>query len=154
REYLALPPRRWPSRRPATDDSVSPDGRWAATGAGGGQGIRICDARSGKLEKELLRGQGITRPYFSPDGRWLMIVTGTEFGIWEPGTWRLVGQFALEQGGDNLAAAAFAPDGSILAVVVSRTTVCLFETRTWQPLARLQGTDDDLISHMTFTPDG
>src|SRR5262249_28103383 len=31
---------------------------------------------------------------------------------------------------------------------------CLFETRTWQPLARLQGTDDDLISHMTFTPDG
>ena len=104
-------------------------------GGTSGRGVRIWDARSGKLEKELLQGEGVTRPYFSPDGRWLMIVTGTEFGIWEPGTWRLVRQFALEQGGDNLLGAAFTPDGSILAVVESRTTVRLFETRTWQPLA-------------------
>jgi WD40 repeat protein len=154
REYLPLPPRRRPSWRPDTGVSVSPDGRWAATrGPGWGQ-VRIRHAHSGKLEKVLQQGDGVTRPDFSPDRRWLMIATGTEVSIWEPGTWRLERQFVLEQGRTLPAATAFAPDGSILAVVASRTTVSLFETRTWKLLARLQGADDDLIEHMTFTPDG
>jgi WD40 repeat protein/serine/threonine protein kinase len=134
--------------------SASPDGRWAATGTAYGNGVRIWDARSGKLEKELLRGEVNPQPCFSPDGRWLLIVTGSGFRIWESGTWRPVRQFAPDHGGDNPKPYAFTQDGSILAAAVSLTTVCLFDTRTWQPVARLQGADDDWINHVSFTPDG
>src|SRR5262249_53590573 len=76
--------------------------------------------------------------------------TGTEFRVWEPGTWRPVRQIP---GGRP---AAFAPDGKVLAVAASLTSIRLFATATWRPLARLEGPDADLIDEkgVAFTPDG
>ena len=91
---------------------------------------------------------------FSPDGRWLLTATSNEFRLWEPVTWRPVRQIPREQGGDVAAGAAFAPDGKVLAVVDSLTTVRLFDSETWLPLARLQGPDAGLIDWIGFTPDG
>jgi WD40 repeat protein/serine/threonine protein kinase len=138
----------------AISATLSPDGRWAATGTHNGFGVRVWDARTGKRVAELIPDARLSRPIFSPDGRWLLTATGTEFGIWEPGTWRPVRKIAREQTGDVPAAAAFAPGGKVLAVADSLTTVRLFDTETWRPLARLQGPDADLIKEVGFTPDG
>jgi serine/threonine protein kinase/WD40 repeat protein/tetratricopeptide (TPR) repeat protein len=138
--------------------SLSPDGRWAVSGAHNRGGIGVWDAQTGKLVAGLNPDQPAwhwsSRPIFSPDGRWLLAATGSGFRIWEPGTWRPVRQIPREQTGDLAAGAAFAPDGKVLAVAVSLTTVLLVDTETGQPLARLEGPDADLIDLVGFTPDG
>jgi WD40 repeat protein len=131
---------------------VSPDGRWAATGTHNGFGVRVWDARTWKRVTELVPEVRNTRVEFSPDGRWLLIATVTGFGIWEVGTWQPVRRIPKEAGGS--AAAAFSPDGKVLAGQLTPTTVCLFGTGTWRPLARLQGPDGQQINRMRFTPDG
>ena len=73
------------------------------------------------------------------------------FGIWEVGTWQPVRRIPKQTGG---AAAAFSPDGKVLAGQLTPTTACLFGTGTWRPLARLQGTDGQQIGRIEFTPDG
>jgi tetratricopeptide (TPR) repeat protein/WD40 repeat protein len=167
---LAVIPRRWGAtilnlekppgqvppleHRDAVAAALSPDGRWAATGTQHGMGVLIWNARTGKRVMELIPQERTARPAFSPDGRWLLIATGTELGIWEPGTWRAVRQIPREQPGVVPYAAAFAPDSKVLAAAVSPTTVRLFDTETWRPLARLQGSDADPITNVRFTPDG
>jgi WD40 repeat protein len=134
--------------------SLSPDGRWVAAGAFHGYGIKVWDARTGKVETELIRSESITKAVFSPDGRWLLSATGTEYGVWEPVTWRLARRLPRVQTSDIPAGAAFAPDGKVLAIAVSRTEVQFLDTEAWQPLARLQGPDADLIAELAFTPEG
>jgi WD40 repeat protein len=138
----------------ASSLSVSPDGRWAATGTHGGFGVRVWDVRTGNLATELIPGDRSARPVFSPDGQSLLIATGAEFGVWEPGSWRQVRHLPREQTGEVGASAAFSPDGKVLAAAVSLTTVRLFDTETWRPLVRLEGPAADLIGDVGFTPDG
>src|SRR5262249_6553227 len=134
--------------------ALSPDGRLAATGTHNGFGVRVWDARTGGLVKKLLpedRSNGVA---FSPADRWLLITTGMEFGIWDAQTWRPVRRIPREQTGEVAAPAAFSPDGKVLAAAVSLTTVRLFDTETWRPLARLQGPDAARLDQVGFTPDG
>ena len=66
--------------------SVSPDGRWVATGTHNGNGIKVWSVRDNKLERELLiKGSAI--PMFSPDGRWLYTNCATERRLWKVGSW-------------------------------------------------------------------
>jgi WD40 repeat protein len=134
--------------------AVSPDGHWVATGAASGYGVRVWDARTGKQVSELLSGAWSSHPYFSPDGRWLLITTATDIRVWEPGTWREVRKLAHEQVTGSACNLAFSPDGKVLAVAVSLTTIRLFDTDTWRPLARLQGPNTDRIHGLRFTRDG
>ena len=103
----------------ATKPVLSPNGRWAVTDDPQETGSKVWDVRTGKVDKELIREHGWISKFFSQDGRWLLIATGTEFGIWEPGTWRPVRQIPREQPGAVPSAAAFAPDGQVLAVLES-----------------------------------
>jgi WD40 repeat protein/serine/threonine protein kinase len=134
--------------------SLSPDGRWVAAG------LNIWNARTGKVEKELMRNVPGATAVFSPDSRWLLTVTDNEFGIWEPGTWRPIRQIPREKGardGSGVAGstfAAFTPDGKVVAVAVSQTAVQLFDTETWLPLGLLQGPDAYRFDRLQFTPDG
>jgi serine/threonine protein kinase/WD40 repeat protein len=82
---------------------VSPDGRWVATQSfwndGKGVQIKVWEASSGKLVKDLPAERAVWCVGFSPDGRWL--VTRTEWPgravaertanylcLWEVGTWK------------------------------------------------------------------
>src|SRR5262249_53378827 len=57
--------------------ALSPDGRWLATGHLERRRVKIWDAQTGKLARDLDLGGGEMPawPAFSPDGKWL--VTGT-----------------------------------------------------------------------------
>jgi WD40 repeat protein len=148
--------------------SLSPDGRWAAVGSAGtfgaggasepGFGLIVLNARTGKVEKELIKSRVLPASgFFSPDGRWLLTATFNEFGIWEPGTWRPVRQIPREPDNtvvDIAAAAAFAPDGKVVALATSETAVRLLDTDTWLPLSLLQGPDAFHFRRLWFAADG
>src|SRR5262249_55449499 len=51
--------------------SVSPDGRWVATGSHGDTGAKVWDAATGRLVADLVPTQSRVLVCFSPDGKWL-----------------------------------------------------------------------------------
>ena len=67
--------------------SISPDGRWLATGTWKGYGAKVWEAASGKLLKHLETGPNVMVG-FSPDGQWLLTGDGDEYRFWEMGTWK------------------------------------------------------------------
>src|SRR5262249_121302 len=141
----------------------------AAAGRGGSPGHRLGRAAGGRgprlgchgprpegpagaraplgTRERVVRGREPGRP----DGRSLLIATVMRFRMWEVGQWQPVRRIPKQTGG---AAAAFSPDGKVLAGQLTPTTACLFGTGTWRPLARLQGPDGQQIDRMGFTPDG
>jgi tetratricopeptide (TPR) repeat protein len=120
--------------------AVSPDRRWVATGSHTGTGVKIWDAQSGKLEKEL-HVDG-TRVGFSPDGKWLW----TELRLWEVGSW----QEGPQIGGR---AFAFSPDSKLLAVETGGA-VRLVNPDTGREYVRLEDPNQDRPNSLSFSPDG
>ena len=51
-----------------------------------GTGVKIWDARTGKLERSLAVDDSADVG-FSPDGRYLVTSSGREFCFWDVGTW-------------------------------------------------------------------
>jgi WD40 repeat protein len=125
--------------------AVSPDGRWVATGSHSRTGVKIWDAWSGELAKELpLDGSCVG---FSPDGTWLA-TTGGGLRLWAVGSWREGSQIG---GG----AFAFAPDGKLLAVETGYGAVRLVNPDTGREYARLEDPNLDRVGYgISFTPDG
>jgi hypothetical protein len=148
----------------ASDVSVSPDGRWVATGlvespekpAGEWVGVRIWDAVTGELVRELLPGEQPARVAFSPDGRWLVIGTVGGHGVYryQDGSWEQERFIPREREGGAGSRVAFTPDGRVMALMTSRAVICLMDTTTWLPLARLQSPESDAVLLLGFTPDG
>ena len=87
--------------------AVSHDGRWVVTGSHNGTAVKIWEARTGELEKELPVDSG-SRVGFSPDGKWLA-TTGGGLRLWAVGSWREGPQIGIR------AAFAFSPDSKLLA---------------------------------------
>ena len=91
--FVAMPNRTTPVR--PLDDcrrlSVSPDGKWLATGCFQIKGgVAIWRLPDGDKAAKLPVDGGVA-PYFSPDGKWLM-TRGTTSRVFEVGTWREVRQ--------------------------------------------------------------
>src|SRR5262249_38991840 len=69
--------------------AFSPDGRWLATGNWQGEGVKVWDARSGKLAHDLDFGKPEEQaawPAFSPDGQWLGTGRFAGYRLWGVGT--------------------------------------------------------------------
>lgn len=133
--------------------AVSPDGHWVATGAWGGDGVRVWDAGTGELVGELMAGSPTNHVAFSPDGRWLVASKRgayqfCEVGSWEPGH-RLVVEHAQLVG-----PLAFSPGGDVLAIAYSRSTAHLIDVATGETLAALQSPDPIELTGISFSPDG
>jgi WD40 repeat protein/tRNA A-37 threonylcarbamoyl transferase component Bud32 len=128
---------------------VSPDGRFVATaGPGGANSIQIWETERGKMVKELRLG-GATYAAFSPAGQWLA-VRGTDGGrILTVGTWEEVA--TIQWAGS---AAAFSPDGNLLAVEAGPGVIRLLDPATGQEKARLEDPHQDRAEPLLFTPDG
>ena len=90
--------------------SVSPDGRWVATGSHENGGAKLWDAATGRLVMDLMPPTPFAvRVGFSPDGKWLAI-RGEVCRLWAVDSW--------EEGpslGEARMGFAFSPDGRLLA---------------------------------------
>jgi WD40 repeat protein len=138
----------------AVSTAISPDGKWVVTAVHKGLGVRVWDARSGQLIRELIPNEHNTRASFSPDGRWLLTATANEFCLWEVGSWERARVLRPERGVDAPGSAVFTSDSKLLAVTISPFIIQLIDVTNWLPLARLQGPDLDPVVLQGFTPDG
>jgi WD40 repeat protein len=134
--------------RPRGDDvrgvGVSPDGRWVATGPHNESSVKVWDARSGALVKELPLGTG--SPIFSPDGKWLA-VAGDHARLWRVADW---------QPGPRVpnGKMAFSPDGRLIAIDTRSGVIHLIDPATGGVYARLEDPNLDRAHYLGFSPDG
>ncbi len=132
--------------------AVSPDGRWLATGSSTDRQVKVWDANSGNEVLTLAVG-ATPRPVFSPDGKWL-VAYGASFHLYATGSWQPAPQLPVAEGQPLMGAAAFSPDGRILAAVCDMFTIQLFDLEKWQSLGVLRPLELIRMSGLAFSPDG
>jgi serine/threonine protein kinase/WD40 repeat protein/Tfp pilus assembly protein PilF len=140
----------WKKRTPVSfvrRAEVSPDGRWVVTTdlSYDLRGVRVWDARSGDLVKELPSG-GPNNAGFSPDGRWLWS-TGGEGRLWRVGAW----EPGPVIGGEWVALSA---DGRMVATGDGVDLIRLADPETGAELARLPQDEGERLFPRLFSPDG
>lgn len=132
-----------------TTVAISPDGRLAVTGTQHGAGVKVWDAKSGRLEKEFaVENYGWGQ--FHPDGRTLLVGGARNTTqAWEVGSWREI--IHETWNGDG----GFSADGRFFAM---RTKVDreirLLDATTYRELATLTAPNQLPISGLCFSPDG
>jgi WD40 repeat protein/tRNA A-37 threonylcarbamoyl transferase component Bud32 len=132
--------------------SISPDGRWIASGTWKGTGVKVWDVRAAKLARDLAVERNASVA-FSPDGKWLVTGTGEEYGFWQVGSWQRLHAILREGAGDIWGWMAFSPDGRVLAVALSRAGgLCLFDAASGRPLGKLYAPLQQVPA--CFSPDG
>jgi WD40 repeat protein len=132
--------------------ALSPDGRWAATGSSRDRRVRVWDALAGGQLLEVSAGAS-PRAAFSADGKWLATF-GDTFELREAGSWKSAPPLLFPEGRPLLGAAAFSPDGRVLAVVRDQYAVQLFNLATFRSLGILAAPEDRAMNVLEFSPDG
>ncbi len=133
--------------------SISPDGQWIATGSWHGKNVKVWDAKSGELLKDL-PPESSAGVLFSPDGRWLVISSGWKYSFHEVGSWALHHTIERAYPGDIPGAMAFTGDGELLATTDSSTLIKLFDPRMGRELARMEASEPHGIGWLCFSPGG
>ncbi len=132
--------------------TLSPDGRWAATGSTTDRQVRVWNTESGKLARTIPAGAE-PRAAFSPDGRWLASM-GDAFALLEVGTWQPAPRLPLPDEHSIVGGAAFSPDGRLLAVVCDLHFIQLIELESFRALGVLQTPTPVALRGIAFSPDG
>jgi len=134
--------------------SVHPAGTWIATGAWGREGVKVWDGSTGRLCQELPSGEH-TAVVFSPDGRWLVTGSDSEYRFWKTGEWIPALRIAHDPSGarDSPSTMAFSPDGAILALTDPQTVVRLVDSASSREIATLEADNGREISSLAFSPD-
>ena len=134
--------------------SLSPNGRWLATGTHNGKDVKIWNAQTGKLVKDLPVPWS-ANVAFSPDGRWFVTYCREKYHIHETDSWELRHEIPNVGGGSD-GPIAFRPDGRVLAVQVSGFQVQLLDPESAQVFATLNPPDRDqsYANRIYFSPDG
>jgi hypothetical protein len=152
---------KWRAPMPqASFAAASPDGRWVAAGSfDGGSGVRIWEAQTGRLEKELPIGDAGVE--FSPDSHWLYMTTarasprGAELCAWRVGTWEPAHRLALNRTSSGPAHPGIASDGTALAVPCSQETMRLvLRAESFEEIATLTAPEPGLAVRSDFSRDG
>jgi serine/threonine protein kinase/WD40 repeat protein len=125
--------------------AVSPDGRWVVTASWNGAGVKVWEAQTGRLVKELIPEEQHIEVDFSPEGKWLATSTGGSVRLWGVPSLHEKARF---DGGQF----AFSPDGRLLAVD-TRGAVRLIAPDTGKEYARLEDPNQDRASFPAFSPD-
>lgn len=114
-----------PQRGKVTDLAFSPDGQFLAVGLES-DGVTLSDGATFALIRELPAGD-VNVVRFSPDGL-LLASFGTDVRLWNPHSGQPVGPAVpVRSGGGTAMAAAFAPDGTWLAVATE-------DSKRWGPM--------------------
>jgi serine/threonine protein kinase/WD40 repeat protein len=143
-------PLRLDAQAGAAHVAVSPDGRWVATALHFGDTLKIWEARSGRLVRQLKQGGGRGYCQFSPDGKWLATgLDGNRLWAVEAEPWTEGPQ--LQTG--NAAAPVFSPDSKFIAQETNTSAVRLVDVASGDEVLRLPDPHLD-NAYPLFTPDG
>jgi eukaryotic-like serine/threonine-protein kinase len=132
--------------------AISPDGRWVATASWLNSLVKIWDAQSGDLVRNL-PAPGRTVVAFSPDGRWLA-TSSSEYQLWEVGSWQPRGPPKPGHELPEWNFTAFSRDGRMMARTFDGHSIQLLETLTEKPLATLEAPVASGVAKFQFSPDG
>jgi WD40 repeat protein len=132
--------------------AISPDGRWVATASWLNSVVKVWDAQSGDLVRNL-PASARTVVAFSPDGRWLA-TSSSEYQLWELGSWQPRGPPKPGYELPEWNYTAFSPDSRIMARTVDGHSIQLLETLTEKPLATLEAPVASGVAKFQFSPDG
>jgi WD40 repeat protein len=132
--------------------AISPDGRWVATASWLNSLVKVWDAQSGDLVRNL-PAPGRTVVAFSPDGQWLA-TSSSEYQLWEVGSWQPKGPPKPGYELPEWNFTAFSRDGRMMARTVDGHSIQLLETLTEKPLATLEAPVSSSVAKFEFSPDG
>ena len=132
--------------------AVSPEGRWLATGSSLDRQLKVWAA--GSENERLTLPVGVApQAVFSADGKW-MVAFGDSFHLYATDSWKPAPALPFPEGSPLLGAAAFSPNGRILAVLCDRTMIQLFDLQTWEHLGLLRPASPTKMTGLAFSADG
>jgi WD40 repeat protein len=126
--------------------AFSPDGKWVA--AGGLKGLRVWNAATGKLQKEIATNAAILALAYSPDGKALAARAFTQYvHLWDTGSWK---ETVLKGHTSEVRAVVYSPDGK------TPVTGGVGECKVRDAAGELRKTvkHRDTVRAVVFTPDG
>jgi tetratricopeptide (TPR) repeat protein len=126
--------------------ALTPDGSTAATAYTNGDLVQICDARNGKLIKELPTASSSV--VFSPDGHRLLTSTDV-LELWSVDDWKLL----WKGNGSSIAAHAFFPGGRFFAGGVQTGQIVIYSTADGHVAARLDDPTSAMMQFLVIAPD-
>jgi len=131
--------------------ALSPRGEFAATGTWHGAGVKVWDARTGKLMRAWPEEDAFVA--FDSQSRWLVTGTAREYRFWTVASWE-PGLRIPRNAVDTVGPLAFSPDGKLLAIAHSPWEIRLIDADTGRELATLSSPSPRLIAWLCFSPDG
>lgn len=132
--------------------ATSPDGRWLATGSSADRHVKVWETASGRELLNLSVGAK-PQPVFSRNGEWLA-ASGSSFHLYRTASWQPAPALPIEGDPAVLGAAAFSPDGRILAVIANLDSIQLVDLAAWKSLGRLKLPRPRILTALAFSPDG
>ena len=136
--------------------AFSPDGKFLASGAFHYPNVKIWNAQTGQLVKELPAANEFSDPnasvVFSADGRELVISTPCESLFWKTSDWALARRRPRPPK-DLAATMSFSSDGKLFAATQTRNVVRLYDAVTGTVLADLEAPHSGWISALSFNHD-
>jgi WD40 repeat protein len=132
--------------------ALSPDGKRLTTGGWHSDRVKLWDASSGKLLKEL-EGVEASRVFFTPDNRELTLARGNVFTFHTLDSLDVSRRLPRETG-LYPGFVAFTADGKMMALEMAPGMIHLKEIASGRTVARLEDPEGDVSSWLGFTPDG